>query len=393
MPSAMPPTLPLQKRVVSPSSTSLGTAFTTSSVSLGSVSASVKNARWSEMTPTCTPTPSMLWKRGFDTPKGMQVYPSTPTPSAVAAYMSSSIGFGMTSQPTPVQPQSRQFSTVQEEAAEAAPAQEDPTDSLEDVQQRRYRAGSQLFHEALMDVEEQGVAVKNTFIEIPDEDSSPFNVPRTVSAPSIIKSLASPTKSSPGKRIVLPTVPQGQPLLMPAPAPQAMQPAQSMTSIPQGFPYQLPAGVQIGTQLPAGAQLVGVAVVGGTSQPQVVPAGAQLVGVGYAQPMQAVPAPVEPPPAPVSPPGQAMLPSKGSADHDGTGRCRPCAWFWKPQGCKSAYDCEYCHICGEDELRKRKKVKVQAIRAGALQPQPTHQGSSLHQGPREPRVLKISAVI
>lgn len=62
------------------------------------------------------------------------------------------------------------------------------------------------------------------------------------------------------------------------------------------------------------------------------------------------------------------LPSAGSALHDGSGRCSPCAWFWKPRGCQSGASCGYCHLCPEGELKNRKKAKVQAIRMGAIEP-------------------------
>eukprot|EP00440_Ansanella_granifera_P013580 gb/GFBE01014753.1/.p1 GENE.gb/GFBE01014753.1/~~gb/GFBE01014753.1/.p1 ORF type:complete len:333 (+),score=73.94 gb/GFBE01014753.1/:1-999(+) len=61
------------------------------------------------------------------------------------------------------------------------------------------------------------------------------------------------------------------------------------------------------------------------------------------------------------------LPSRGSALH-GTGRCSPCAWFWKARGCNSDKECSYCHMCPEGELKARKKAKVAAIRMGALEP-------------------------
>jgi len=64
----------------------------------------------------------------------------------------------------------------------------------------------------------------------------------------------------------------------------------------------------------------------------------------------------------------AALPSVGSALHDGTGRCSPCAWFWKPRGCQSGATCGYCHMCPEGELKNRKRAKVQAIRMGAIEP-------------------------
>ncbi|CAE8585600.1 unnamed protein product, partial [Polarella glacialis] len=71
----------------------------------------------------------------------------------------------------------------------------------------------------------------------------------------------------------------------------------------------------------------------------------------------------------------ASLPSKGSANHGlDTGiACRPCAWFWKEQGCQNDKDCGYCHLCPEGELKCRKKSKVAAMRMGALAPA-KHQG-------------------
>lgn len=57
----------------------------------------------------------------------------------------------------------------------------------------------------------------------------------------------------------------------------------------------------------------------------------------------------------------------GAALH-AAGRCRPCAWFWKPTGCMNAEECSYCHLCPEGELKSRKKSKVTAMRMGALTP-------------------------
>lgn len=48
--------------------------------------------------------------------------------------------------------------------------------------------------------------------------------------------------------------------------------------------------------------------------------------------------------------------SKGSELH-GSGNCKPCAWFWRPQGCANGVDCEHCHQCTAAELRARKKAK------------------------------------
>lgn len=47
--------------------------------------------------------------------------------------------------------------------------------------------------------------------------------------------------------------------------------------------------------------------------------------------------------------------SVGSALH-GCGSCRPCAWFWKPQGCGNGTECRHCHSCPQDEIKRRRKV-------------------------------------
>eukprot|EP00931_Biecheleriopsis_adriatica_P031180 TRINITY_DN1830_c0_g1_i1.p1 TRINITY_DN1830_c0_g1~~TRINITY_DN1830_c0_g1_i1.p1 ORF type:complete len:374 (+),score=70.41 TRINITY_DN1830_c0_g1_i1:75-1196(+) len=47
--------------------------------------------------------------------------------------------------------------------------------------------------------------------------------------------------------------------------------------------------------------------------------------------------------------------SVGSAYH-GTGKCTPCTWFWKPQGCQRGEDCLHCHLCPKGEFRRRKKA-------------------------------------
>jgi hypothetical protein len=53
--------------------------------------------------------------------------------------------------------------------------------------------------------------------------------------------------------------------------------------------------------------------------------------------------------------------SVGASLH-GSGRCKPCAWFWKPQGCANAAACQHCHLCPEGELKNRKKAKVAVLR-------------------------------
>jgi len=49
-------------------------------------------------------------------------------------------------------------------------------------------------------------------------------------------------------------------------------------------------------------------------------------------------------------------PSRGSLLH-ASGQCKPCAWFWKAQGCRNDQNCQHCHLCPEGELKDRKKGK------------------------------------
>jgi len=60
--------------------------------------------------------------------------------------------------------------------------------------------------------------------------------------------------------------------------------------------------------------------------------------------------------------------SIGSALHE-TGRCEPCAWFWKPQGCKNGSECSRCHLCPKEALKEAKKAKAKAKAAISRMPQ------------------------
>mmetsp|Transcript_47079 Transcript_47079/g.111826 ORF Transcript_47079/g.111826 Transcript_47079/m.111826 type:complete len:235 (-) Transcript_47079:37-741(-) len=51
--------------------------------------------------------------------------------------------------------------------------------------------------------------------------------------------------------------------------------------------------------------------------------------------------------------------SLGSQMH-GTTSCKPCAWFWRPQGCANGEECGHCHLCSAAELKARKKAKKNA---------------------------------
>lgn len=48
--------------------------------------------------------------------------------------------------------------------------------------------------------------------------------------------------------------------------------------------------------------------------------------------------------------------SRGGQLH-GSGQCKPCAWFWRPQGCNNGSECGHCHLCTAAELKVRKKAK------------------------------------
>lgn len=52
----------------------------------------------------------------------------------------------------------------------------------------------------------------------------------------------------------------------------------------------------------------------------------------------------------------------GSALH-ASSQCEPCAWFWKPQGCRNGDACRRCHLCPPGEVAARRKAKVAGLRA------------------------------
>lgn len=60
--------------------------------------------------------------------------------------------------------------------------------------------------------------------------------------------------------------------------------------------------------------------------------------------------------------GSADLPSIGSAGHQ-QGTCRPCAFFWRPpSSCQNGVFCEYCHMCGPAEKKRRQKEKKMTMK-------------------------------
>jgi len=53
--------------------------------------------------------------------------------------------------------------------------------------------------------------------------------------------------------------------------------------------------------------------------------------------------------------------SVGSVLHE-HGECRPCAWYWRPQGCDNGQACRHCHLCPQGTLKARRKAKMVAAR-------------------------------
>lgn len=52
------------------------------------------------------------------------------------------------------------------------------------------------------------------------------------------------------------------------------------------------------------------------------------------------------------------------------GQCIPCAYFWyKKDGCRLGEECKFCHLCQKGEIKKRKKHRIQHLKAvGAFIP-------------------------
>lgn len=63
------------------------------------------------------------------------------------------------------------------------------------------------------------------------------------------------------------------------------------------------------------------------------------------------------------------------ADHT-LGDCSPCAYFWqKADGCRLGDECQYCHLCDRDAIRRWKKAKKQRKKADALRNAATSRNS------------------
>jgi len=44
-------------------------------------------------------------------------------------------------------------------------------------------------------------------------------------------------------------------------------------------------------------------------------------------------------------------------------QCRPCTWFWRPQGCINGESCRHCHMCPVGEVKARRKNRLAILRS------------------------------
>lgn len=60
------------------------------------------------------------------------------------------------------------------------------------------------------------------------------------------------------------------------------------------------------------------------------------------------------------PTGASEQRSAGSVHHS-LGKCRPCAFFHRPEGCTAGSACSFCHTCEKGEKKRRQKQKFERI--------------------------------
>lgn len=51
----------------------------------------------------------------------------------------------------------------------------------------------------------------------------------------------------------------------------------------------------------------------------------------------------------------------GSQGHF-TGKCKPCGWNRKEGGCYKGATCEYCHLCDDGALKRKKKARITRLK-------------------------------
>lgn len=218
-------------------------------------------------------------------------------------------------------------------------------------------------------------------LAVPSAATPTYLSPNVVVSPCVSPCTSPTMVTAPRQYIQAPAPPQriqAAPMVFSDQVLQLQQPAPAYISYPAGQPVQMPMMPMQPVQM--------------LQQPQQFINGARMV-----QPMAYVPSvgwptvsvymPASPTTSPTNGVAQAVAqaqpeqqqqpalascvtplesrqpePSMGSKDHDGTGKCRPCAWFWKLQGCENGKDCRHCHMCPEGELKSRRKNKTANLR-------------------------------
>lgn len=74
-----------------------------------------------------------------------------------------------------------------------------------------------------------------------------------------------------------------------------------------------------------------------------------------------------------------------------SGKCQPCVYFFKPDSCRWGVECDFCHLCPEGEIRKRKKEKMRAMREQALQEKKAKQNLQVKGVKQTPQFESVSA--
>merc|ERR1712050_594910 len=83
--------------------------------------------------------------------------------------------------------------------------------------------------------------------------------------------------------------------------------------------------------------------------------------------------------------------SIGSELHS-LGDCKPCAWFWRPQGCSNGEECRHCHTCDHNQLKIRKKAARAVAQRSAKVQRPMLLGNTKPPMPIVAEKLRFGAV-
>lgn len=82
--------------------------------------------------------------------------------------------------------------------------------------------------------------------------------------------------------------------------------------------------------------------------------------------------------------------SVGSVSHE-VGECKPCAWFWRLQGCSNGQECRHCHLCGREEVKARRKRRMSELHGPSRSTEGEGGGSALCGAARQPRPARPEA--